>query len=167
MAAWRWSLDCLAKLLRFHCQLAIRVPVAATASAFADCRLDIGRHRLECAEAVQQVKPQVFDLLLLLVQNQERRVTLVMKSFISCEKAFSSDSAIRTRIAAARTTVRETEKFRPSSALLRKVVRCWWRMSSYQATGSLKHALKPGGDLTDHICEERAGQSDCLHCHGC
>ena len=42
---------------------------------FGDCELDADLHELKVGETTRTVEPQVFDLLLYLVENRDRMVT--------------------------------------------------------------------------------------------
>jgi len=87
---------------------------------FADCLLDTDRHLLERGGVAQQIEPQVFDLLLLLLENHGRLVTRDEIVNSVWQGRIVSESAISARIAAARKAVGDNGK---AQAVIRTVAR--------------------------------------------
>jgi DNA-binding winged helix-turn-helix (wHTH) protein len=77
---------------------------------FADCFLDTDRHLLERGGVAQQIEPQVFDLLLLLLETHGRLVTRDEIVNSVWQGRIVSESAISARIAAARKAVGDNGK---------------------------------------------------------
>ena len=75
---------------------------------FADCELDTGRYELRCQGVLKAVEPQVFDLLRYLLENRDRTVTKDELHNAIWQGRFVSDSALSTRIKAARQAVNDT-----------------------------------------------------------
>jgi len=67
-----------------------------------DCELDVGRYELRRGDRVEHVEPQVFDLLVQLVENRERIVTKDEIFATIWKDRIVSDATLSTRINAAR-----------------------------------------------------------------
>lgn len=87
---------------------------------FADCLLDTDRHMLERGGVELQTEPQVFDLLLLLLENSGRLVTRDEIVSSVWQGRIVSESAISARISAARKAVGDDGK---AQAVIRTVAR--------------------------------------------
>ena len=75
---------------------------------FADCELDTGRYELRCQGVLKAVEPQVFDLLRYLLENRDRTITKDELYKAIWQGRFVSESALSTRIKAARQAVSDT-----------------------------------------------------------
>lgn len=75
---------------------------------FADCELDTGRYELRCQGVLKAVEPQVFDLLRYLLENRDRTITKDELYREIWQGRFVSESALSTRIKAARQAVNDT-----------------------------------------------------------
>src|SRR5215813_6338168 len=75
---------------------------------FADAELDTERYELRCHGAAKRVEPQVFDLLRYLVENRERTVTKEELFKAIWQERIVSESALSSRIKAARQAVSDT-----------------------------------------------------------
>ena len=87
---------------------------------FADCVLNTERHDLTRAGVPQKVEPQVFDILLLLLNNPGRLVSRDEMVDAVWDGRIVSESAISARIAAARKAVGDDGK---AQAIIRTVAR--------------------------------------------
>jgi len=75
---------------------------------FADAELDTERYELRCRGAAKPVEPQVFDLLRYLVENRDRTVTKDELFKAIWQERIVSESALSSRIKAARQAVSDT-----------------------------------------------------------
>lgn len=75
---------------------------------FGDCILDLDRRELRRASAFVDTEPQVFDLLVFLIQNRDRFVTRDELLAAIWGGRIVSDSTLATRIAAARSAIGDT-----------------------------------------------------------
>lgn len=75
---------------------------------FADCELDTGRYELRCQGTLKPVEPQVFDLLRYLLENRDRTITKDELHQAIWQGRFVSESALSSRIKAARQAVSDT-----------------------------------------------------------
>ena len=85
---------------------------------FGDCRLDLARFELRRDGAVQPVEPQVFDVLVLLIGQRDRVVTKEELLDTVWGDRFVSESALTSRIKAARQAIGDDGK---SQRLVRTV----------------------------------------------
>jgi len=72
---------------------------------FGDCRLDLRRYELQRGGEVRPIEPQVFDVLVLLVRERDRVVTKEELLDTVWGDRFVSESALTSRIKAARRAV--------------------------------------------------------------
>jgi pimeloyl-ACP methyl ester carboxylesterase/DNA-binding winged helix-turn-helix (wHTH) protein len=77
---------------------------------FGDCRLDLRRFELQRAGAVRPVEPQVFDVLALLLRQRDRVVTKEELLDTVWGDRFVSESALTSRIKAARQAIGDDGK---------------------------------------------------------
>jgi adenylate cyclase len=75
---------------------------------FADAELDTERYELRCQGVLRPVEPQVFDLLRYLVENRDRTVTKDELHEAIWQRRIVSESALSSRIKAARQAVNDT-----------------------------------------------------------
>ncbi len=75
---------------------------------FDDCELDVGRRELRRSGVLRSIEPQVFDLLLFLVQNSDRLVSKAELIKAVWSGRFVSDAALSSRIMAARRAIGDT-----------------------------------------------------------
>ncbi|WP_162917558.1 TPR end-of-group domain-containing protein [Dongia deserti] len=75
---------------------------------FADCELDTGRYELRCQGVLKAVEPRVFDLLQYLLENRDRTITKDELYKAIWQGRFVSESALSSRIKAARQAVNDT-----------------------------------------------------------
>ena len=75
---------------------------------FADCELDTERYELRCRDVVRPIEPQVFDLLRYLVENRDRTVTKDDLYKAIWKERIVSESALSSRVKAARQAVNDT-----------------------------------------------------------
>ena len=75
---------------------------------FADCELDTERYELRSPEGPRPVEPQVFDLLRYLVENRDRTVTKDELYKAIWKERLVSESALSSRVKAARQAVNDT-----------------------------------------------------------
>jgi pimeloyl-ACP methyl ester carboxylesterase/DNA-binding winged helix-turn-helix (wHTH) protein len=78
--------------------------------AFGDCELDLSRYELRCGRRIRKIEPQVFDVLTLLVRHRERVVTKEEILDTVWGNRFVSESALTSRIKAARQAIGDTGK---------------------------------------------------------
>ena len=72
---------------------------------FADCELDTERYELHACGVSKPVEPQVFDLLRYLVENRDRTITKEELYKAIWQERIVSESALSSRIKAARQAV--------------------------------------------------------------
>ena len=75
---------------------------------FADCELDTERYELRGQGVVRPVEPQVFDLLRYLIENRDRTVTKDELYKAIWKERIVSESALSSRVKAARQAVNDT-----------------------------------------------------------
>ena len=90
------------KIASFEPDPSISVRVPAMRLLFGDCVMDVERRELRRAGDVVRVEPQVFDLILHLVENRDHVVSKEALLAAVWRKRVISDSALSTRINAAR-----------------------------------------------------------------
>src|SRR5258708_12532730 len=76
--------------------------------SFGDCQIDLERRELWRAKRAVHVEPQVFDLLVYLVQNRDRVVSKDDLIASVWDGRIVSESTLTSRINAARTAVGDT-----------------------------------------------------------
>src|SRR5271168_3338754 len=76
--------------------------------SFGDYEIDVERRELKCAKTPVHVEPQVFDLLVYLVRNRDRVVTKDDLIDSVWGGRIVSDSALTTRLNAARKAVNDS-----------------------------------------------------------
>ena len=91
---------------------------------FDDCLLDVARHELVRRDAVVPIEPQVFDLLVFLIQNRERVVSRDELQASVWEGRNVSDSTFTSRINAARSVLGDSGE---EQRLIRTVPRRGYR----------------------------------------
>ena len=77
---------------------------------FGDCRLDLRRYELRRGGEVRPIEPQVFDVLVLLVRERDRVVTKEELLDTVWGDRFVSESALTSRIKAARQAIGDDGK---------------------------------------------------------
>src|SRR5471032_1156559 len=101
-----------------------RVGICSVRYCFEEYALDTARRELRRGSDLVPLEPQVFDLLVYLIQNRERVVSKDDLYATIWEGRAVSESALTTRINAARSAVGDSgEKQRLIKTLLRKGIR--------------------------------------------
>ena len=102
---------------------------------FRDCVMDVERRELRRAGEFVRVEPQVFDLILHLVENRDHVVSKEALLSAVWHKRVISDSALSTRINAARSAIGDSgEDQRLIKTLPRKGVRFIGNVREEQVT---------------------------------
>jgi DNA-binding winged helix-turn-helix (wHTH) protein/tetratricopeptide (TPR) repeat protein len=113
---------------------------------FADCSLDIDRRELRRGTEVVPVEPQVFDVLVHLLENRERVVSKDDLLAAIWQGRIVSESALNTRISAARSAIGDNgEDQRLIKTLPRKGLRFVGAVREEQQLRSADHAMPPNG----------------------
>jgi TolB-like protein len=119
---------------------------------FGDCRLDVERRELRHRGAALHVEPQVFDLLVYLLNNRDRVVTKDDLIGSVWGDRIISDSTLTSRINAARRAIGDTGK---SQKLIRTIARKGFRfieaVEVQPAIGLASGAAKAGADDSDAL----------------
>jgi DNA-binding winged helix-turn-helix (wHTH) protein/alpha-beta hydrolase superfamily lysophospholipase len=113
---------------------------------FQDCEIDCDRRELRRKGAVAHVEPQVFDLLVHLVQHRNRVVSKDELIRVVWGGRFVSDDTLTSRIRAARRAIGDTGR---EQRLIRTVTRhgCRFVADAHEvsADGAAPSAAQPGG----------------------
>ena len=105
---------------------------------FGDCELDAGRRELRRGGTIAAVEPQVFDLLLYLIQHRERVISKDELISAVWQGRIVSESALFNRINAARSAIGDTgEQQRLIKTLPRKGIRFIGALREEELAGPL------------------------------
>src|ERR1700719_3348474 len=116
--------------------------------SFGDYEIDIQRRELKRAKAPVHVEPQVFDLLVYLVQNRDRVVSKEDLIASVWGGRIVSDSTLTSRINAARNAVGDSGK---DKKLIRTIARKGLRF-----IGAVR--VQPNGDKSPHLTDPPADE---------
>ena len=112
---------------------------------FADCTIDVARHELSRAGVPVHVEPQVFDLLLHLIQNRDHVVGKDELVAAVWQKRVISDSTVNNRINAARQAIGDSGE---RQLFIRTVARRGFRfIGDVQEIHGSSHHRAPGAAI--------------------
>jgi DNA-binding winged helix-turn-helix (wHTH) protein len=116
--------------------------------SFGDYEIDVERRELSCAKTPVHVEPQVFDLLVYLVQNRHRVVSKDDLIASVWGGRIVSDSTLTSRINAARNAVGDSGE---DKKLIRTIARKGLRF-----VGAVR--MQPNGDESAHVTDPPADE---------
>ena len=123
---------------------------------FLDYEIDINRRRLTRAETLVHVEPQVFDLLVYLVQNRDRVVSKDDLFATVWEGRIVSDSTLTSRINAARKAVGDSGKEQKLiGTIARKGFRFLGEVRASAAPDPTSAGGRPPTETSEHSCSTR------------
>lgn len=118
---------------------------------FGDCELDTGRFELRRARQVVDLEPQVFELLVYLIENRERVVTRRELYEHVWHGRIVTDAALNTRIKAARAAIGDDGKAQQAIRTLHR--------TGYRFVGQVTELLGPDAQHDASAAQAATGRS--------